>query len=325
MRMAHSQAGQSRAQRLAASQRSAHLHAPVACFAVICAQRLAASQRSARMGPLPPPPPQHVLNALRHHRGRHGGNPNGSSDAMSVCSTPCGITEVGTAPGRPDQSSEFASAQRLAASQRSALCSAGFGPITLTCSTPCGITEVGTSWMPWSRLVAPGRVLNALRHHRGRHGDGDSSSESSMMECSTPCGITEVGTTQSSAVISAVLSVLNALRHHRGRHVNPAPNRVEPGIGAQRLAASQRSAQPIRQLERPDLGRCSTPCGITEVGTGSLLTPIVCQGGAQRLAASLRSAQSPPWDDPSLTHSAQRLAASQRSARHCCDTRRSLG
>ena len=270
MRMAHSQAGQSRAQRLAASQRSAHLHAR---GRVLCGDMCSTPCGITEVGTNG----AHFLRLrLNMCSTPCGITEVGTEETLMahlmrclVCSTPCGITEVGTAPGRPDQSSEFASAQRLAASQRSALCSAGFGPITSTCSTPCGITEVGTSWMPWSRLVAPGRVLNALRHHRGRHGDGDSSSESSMMECSTPCGITEVGTTQSSAVISAVLSVLNALRHHRGRHVNPAPNRVEPGIGAQRLAASQRSAQPIRQLERPDLGRCSTPCGITEVGTGS--------------------------------------------------------
>ena len=105
-----------------------------------CAQRLSASLRSAR-----------------HDRGYHvplhflcstpfGITEVGTSDATSkpyqitACSTPFGITEVGTL--RPlDSRSCYAS-----------------------CSTPFGITEVGTAARrPDARRRF--RVLNAFRHH----------------------------------------------------------------------------------------------------------------------------------------------------------------
>ena len=57
------------------------------------------------------------------------------------------------------------------------------------CSTPCGITE-GVTRGSHAALLQLLMVLNALRHHGGRHAgiiwrDGRGS------ECSTPCGITE--------------------------------------------------------------------------------------------------------------------------------------
>ena len=63
--------------------------------AVQCAQRLSASQRSAPRNSAPLAHSPSVLNAFRHHRGRHVV----STDVMSrahKCSTPFGITEVGT-------------------------------------------------------------------------------------------------------------------------------------------------------------------------------------------------------------------------------------
>ena len=131
-----------------------------------------------------------VLNALRHHRGRHvqgdrirppgevcstpcGITEVGTPDFKlkrhdgSMCSTPCGITEVGTC--HPQSYSQLRrSAQRLAASQRSALVGYFSGRGYPMCSTPCGITEVGTLGHHdgCQRDVA---VRNALRHHRGRH------------------------------------------------------------------------------------------------------------------------------------------------------------
>ena len=60
-----------------------------------------------------------VLNAFRHHRGRHL-NVAAFKLGTLLCSTPFGITEVGTRSALPDRCG------------------------TIRCSTPFGITEVGT-------------------------------------------------------------------------------------------------------------------------------------------------------------------------------------
>ena len=110
-----------------------------------------------------------------------------------LCSTPFGITEVGTGSHRgPPMESE-------------------------ACSTPFGITEVGTSaWQRERRYKRMGaqrlsasqrsahfspfeelrvfRVLNAFRHHRGRHNAIPPPAIGFRVGCSTPFGITEVGT-----------------------------------------------------------------------------------------------------------------------------------
>ncbi len=134
-----------------------------------------------------------VLNAFRHHRGRHAMLRNGRQ-VPRWCSTPFGITEVGT---------------HLAID---------FQDRRQACSTPFGITEVGTR----CAVKAPDNpaVLNAFRHHRGRHGCR-SCRDRSISTCSTPFGITEVGTIERSMTTS------RSLRHR-----------------AQRLSASQRSALP---------------------------------------------------------------------------------
>ncbi len=149
-------------------------------------------------------------------------------------------------------------------------------------------------------LVNKNVVLNALRHHRGRHTSCLGAFETDERSCSTPCGITEVGTVLSQTSCERKSRVLNALRHHRGRHprIHPATSLMR--TRAQRLAASQRSAPDPR---RDGVSRrvCSTPCGITEVGTrpqpGMANLGAAC---AQRLAASQRSAPSsrslPRWD-----------------------------
>ena len=90
------------------------------------AQRLAASRRSSRQAPQGDLRRDQVLNALRHHGGHHKSCGSGSLTLMVVlnalrhhgghhrarsrsrghsraaCSTPCGITEVITRPGRCD-------------------------------------------------------------------------------------------------------------------------------------------------------------------------------------------------------------------------------
>ena len=186
------------------------------------------------------------------------------------------------------------------------------------------------------------KVLNAFRHHCGRHfHDGLQSIHNFCAqrlsaslwsapervsglvffgtECSTPFGITVVGTTVNrfsplppcsaqrlSASLWSALTwdiepgrercVLNAFRHHCGRHF--------------RVAAC-----------RSHLGSCSTPFGITVVGT-----PSRCEGGisgrggcAQRLSASLWSAlegfDRNSTDPGRLLGRAQRLSASLWSAR----------
>ena len=219
-------------------------------------------------------------------------------DEHDECSTPYGITEVGTARPRSSRMS-MTSAQRLTASQRSAL-----GTVRLDrrrsveCSTPYGITEVGTS--PAPRVGSPGtrcstpygitevgtrsefasahpasRVLNALRHHRGRHtgrteyGPADSS-------CSTPYGITEVGTTGRGARTAADRDVLNALRHHRGRHRQVAVGRqLQRVLNALRHHRGRHTEGRGCTDRRPQ--ECSTPYGITEVGTRAAWPQASCR------------------------------------------------
>src|SRR5205823_3466933 len=84
--------------------------------------------------------------------------------------------------------------------------------------------------------------------------------------CSTPFGITEVGTRAWPGRRRRYRMELNAFRHHRGRHGDLTTTRGATILRAQRLSASQRSAlngdkTPFRTL------KCSTPFGITEVGT----------------------------------------------------------
>ena len=95
------------------------------------------------------------------------------------------------------------------------------------------------------RLRSPVDVLNALRHHRGWH-------ESRI------------------ARPSADEHVLNALRHHRGWHAGDRDASIRARSRAQRLAASQRLAPQSPARSWRDRTMCSTPCGITEVGTRRL-------------------------------------------------------
>ncbi len=204
---------------------------------------------------------EEVLNALRHHRGRHKSETE-SRFRDGRCSTPCGITEVGTskrcrfaawrdvlnalrhhrgrhptgvtaqADGqdvlnalrhhrgrhstRPRRETATRCAQRLAASQRSALSRHRFLSFSLRCAQRLAASQRSAPTTAESEIYGRA-VLNALRHHRGRHLGLEPFDHRGEL-CSTPCGITEVGTSSRST----------------------------------RLA---------------ELRRCSTPCGITEVGT----------------------------------------------------------
>ena len=112
--------------------------------------------------------------------------------------------------------------------------------------------------------------------------------------------------------------MLNAFRHHRGRHAFTVRYDPASGYGAQRLSASQRSAPLISaSAGRLRLRMCSTPFGITEVGTAVHSVVELSRASAQRLSASQRSAR---WHrgpaDAGRPCGAQRLSASQRSAQH---------
>ena len=228
-----------------------------------------------------------VLNALRHHRGRHAHGRDRDADCRR-CAQRLAASQRSALPAMALIGRHLMRAQRLAASQRSAPADPQHG----------------------SRLC---RVLNALRHHRGC-GTARSSLRRSRLTCaqrlaasqrsarpsglrsrrapelcSTPCGITEVGT-RPLAAIRPCVKVLNALRHHRGWHEPVNVSALRDIDSAQRLAASQRSA-PVAAVDRlPIKLMCSTPCGITEVGTCDRPQSVEARRGAQRLAASQRSA-----------------------------------
>ena len=156
-----------------------------------------------------------------------------------MCSTPFGITEVGT---------EDKSREREAHA---------------VCSTPFGITEVGTV-VRHVLFVAHQVVLNAFRHHRGRHPPVNSPGP-------------------------VRVDVLNAFRHHRGRH-RVTPPSAKPFACAQRLSASQRSA-PSRRATTfagwPSAQRLSASQRSARSRPRSIRPR---REGAQRLSASQRSA-----------------------------------
>ena len=250
-----------------------------------------------------------MLNAFRHHRGRHGVSSGWRWSVMALCSTPFGITEVGTSlPGGPT------------------------GP-GVPCSTPFGITEVGTLLAQTRRLLSiSAQRLSASKRSAlilatptsrqrtsaqrlsasQRSAPGETGGTAISGTCSTPFGITEVGT-HSFPSSPASRGVLNAFRHHRGRHT-VYRKRIPLRVCAQRLSASQRSARYPRSTSPRHQAACSTPFGITEVGTCSpssavagtitCSTPFgITEVGTSRKRTAHRN-----------DHGAQRLSASQRSA-----------
>src|SRR6185312_3341260 len=108
-----------------------------------------------------------VLNAFRHHRGRHP-EPAWPSVARSRCAQRLSASQR-SAPEPADLTwtPPVTSAQRLSASQRSA---------------PLAVVGLAAK---------RGFVLNAFRHHRGRHNRLPKKSRG-VCACSTPFGITEV-------------------------------------------------------------------------------------------------------------------------------------
>ena len=236
-------------------------------------------------------PPVTVLNAFRHHRGRHrtaGVRTTASAGAQRLSASPRWSHPASSA-RRFDESS----AQRLSASPK--WCTAiadrrwrcrqrvlnafrhhrsghGFAGRRVRsamseCSTPFGITEVVTAAIPrsWTsdvRCSTPfGITEAALRRY-------DLAAAADCL-CSTPFGITEVGTTRSERRPRDLRRVLNAFRHHRSGHTGTTACRSGVGLCAQRLSASQRSAPCARSSDSALERMCSTPFGITEVGITS--------------------------------------------------------
>ncbi len=179
-----------------------------------------------------------------------------------MCSTPCGITEVGTN-RRP--------LDRLASLVLNALRHHRGRHEGLIC--------VNADDRP---------VLNALRHHRGRHQIAQGKA-TGVIPCSTPCGITEVGT-EESPIKHVIPSVLNALRHHRGRHQAIRPDDSPPGdvLNALRHHRGRHIAERTVVIDRTVLNALRHHRGRHHSGTPRCLT-VKC---AQRLAASQRSARS---------------------------------
>ncbi len=204
-------------------------------------------------------------------------------------------------------------------------------------------------------------MLNAFRHHGCR--EIPSVFRSSVVyQCSTPFGITAVGspcgrvrkpTARCAQRLSAsrlsgacraprgrrACSVLNAFRHH-GCREQRSPSCAPTIRSAQRLSASRLSGVPggvsaadldacstpfgitavgsvIRRDLLTPLVRCSTPFGITAVGRGVGAVRILYVPGAQRLSASRLSGGRPPSPSPQAD-SAQRLSASRLSGAASC-------
>ena len=180
-------------------------------------------------------------------------------------------------------------------------------------------------------------MLNAFRHHCGRHRRASRSSD----RCSTPFGITAVGTSRAARQAAYCSRVLNAFRHHCGRHTcRMSTGSHSPSVLNAFRHHCGRHCLRGRRTSNP-VSRCSTPFGITEVGTRDSRAGRIATSCAQRLSASLRSAprayrvtsgyRALPCSTPfgitevgtsencrarsSCDRSAQRLSASLRSAR----------
>ncbi len=232
-----------------------------------CAQRLAASQRSAQVVAVPVCPHARVLNALRHHRGRHSAYrcpddrspvvlnalrhhrgrhsiPLASLRGPSRCAQRLAASQRSARSGRETPKPHLHCAQRLAASQRSAR----------SClSAPCRSPAPCAQRLAASQRSARRAILLSLldtacaqrlaASQRSARCLPSCSMDSTKM-CSTPCGITEVGT----PIIFTGHSV-------------PAMCSTPCGI-------TEVGTRPA-SVARTSSSVCSTPCGITEVGTRS--------------------------------------------------------
>ena len=184
------------------------------------------------------------------------------------CSTPFGITVVGTgttaAKGLTDQG-----AQRLSASLWSARSVAAL-PASLCY---CAQRLSASLWSAPGVWIAPRpaayEVLNAFRHHCGRH------------------AVPAAGSGPSRRCAQRLSASLWSARQMLGS------DRYQAACSAQRLSASLWSAP--GGVVVPGVPQCSTPFGVTVVGTdtGTDAHAGAQPTSAQRLSASLWSAPRP--------------------------------
>ena len=227
-----------------------------------------------------------VLNAFRHHRGRHNSGLSTGSPCLT-CSMPFGITEVGTSMPR-FVSATHTGAQRLSASQRSALAYRDSTTENSKCAQRLSASQRSAP-RPGMGSRRGRAVLNAFRHHRGRH-------ELLLLgRIAAKVGAQRLSASQRSArrhfgANHREAPVLNAFRHHRGRHVKVSDGRLLRNVvlNAFRHHRGRHAVEQLDQLRpssvlnafRHHRGRhalglhgvkrgvlCSTPFGITEVGT----------------------------------------------------------
>ena len=84
-------------------------------------------------------------------------------------------------------------------------------------------------------------MLNAFRHHRGRHPHGLELMH--VIHCAQRLSASQRSARSAARLDRAMGSdVLNAFRHHRGRHIGGRISVASRSSSAQRLSASQRSA-----------------------------------------------------------------------------------
>ncbi len=164
----------------------------------------------------------------------------GFCGALKLCSTPFGITEVGTDSGWPIPQ-PLQGAQRLSASLRWALCGCRPGSVGLIRAQRLSASlRWAQGWVPL--CVQPRRV------------------------CSTPFGITEVGTSSRLTILVSVALCSTPFGITEVGTIGPAWGDRESR-------------------------ECSTPFGITEVGTTPVREMLSALLSAQRLSASLRWAR----------------------------------
>ena len=162
-----------------------------------------------------------VLNAFRHHGGRHATIPDGIGWPRDRCSTPFGITEGVTRPGRAPLARRTLVLNAFRHHGGRHAESNGTDRPFILCSTPFGITEGVTSCSLTGRGVPE--------------------------PCSTPFGITEGVTGGGGMRIVLALVVLNAFRHHGGRHASQSSVSARY-VCAQRLSASRRASRSGRAV-----------------------------------------------------------------------------
>ena len=247
-----------------------------------------------------------VLNAFRHHGGRHV---NGGTMAAAGSAQRLSASRRASQPGFVERTFFASSAQRLSASRRASLKSGSrWQSAVASCSTPFGITE-GVTRGRALRAGCAWTVLNAFRHHGGRH-LGPLDALLGRGECSTPFGITEGVTRQRCPVRRRATC---AQRLSASRRASPVRTGVDGDRrSAQRLSASRRASHITAEVTTSPLRRQVLNAFRHHGGRHSVAA---CGAGAQRLSASRRAPHQGGRRATLRRSCAQRLSASRRASR----------